>query len=329
MRADRDQELARSVAKRTKGVRHDTGHCTTPASVNRGDVAGRSVSDQQRNAVRGTRRHRNARVAGDKRIPACIGDRRRVVHGRHRTHFDAVHLALLKKGIERYPEAFGEASPVLVDCGVVVAEVVTEVERVVGRSAHSSVARGEDVTKTVLLQKRRMQDTHSVCSSMARLREPLRRAKWRLFQVRAGSWQLHRFPSAEWTQALKIALNTDRDYREVGKPWTFGPVAMIVRADSSYGLERDAGIVLDVHQGECRGARFVEGESDPADAEFVIVGTYARWRDVIEGRLDPIKAMMEGKLKLARGHLPTIVRFVEPSRMVVASASKVPTWFSD
>ena len=71
---------------------------------------------------------------------------------------------------------------------------------------------------------------------------------------------MHRFPSAEWTQALKIALNTDREYREVGKPWTFGPVAMIVRADSSYGLERDAGIVLDVHQGECRGARFVEGE---------------------------------------------------------------------
>lgn len=104
---------------------------------------------------------------------------------------------------------------------------------------------------------------------------------------------------------------------------------MIVRSDPDNGLERDAGIVLDVHRGECRGARFVEGDNDPQDAEFVIVATYARWRDVIEGRLDPIKGMMEGKLKLARGHLPTIIRFVEPSRLIVTSASKVPTWFAD
>jgi putative sterol carrier protein len=140
---------------------------------------------------------------------------------------------------------------------------------------------------------------------------------------------LHRFPSVEWTQALKIALNNDRGYREAGKRWRFGSVAMIIRADPKYGLERDAGVVLDVHEGECRAARFVEGDGDPEDAAFVIVGTYSRWREVIEGRLDPIKGMMEGKLKLARGHLPTIIRFVEPSRMVVASASKVPTIFAE
>ncbi|MGB5192532.1 MAG: hypothetical protein WBN70_06095 [Polyangiales bacterium] len=52
-------------------------------------------------------------------------------------------------------------------------------------------------------------------------------------------------------------------------------------------------------------------------------------REVIEGRLDPIEGMMEGKLKLARGHLPTMIRFVEPSRLVVASAAKVPTVFAD
>ncbi|UCH29992.1 MAG: SCP2 sterol-binding domain-containing protein [Myxococcales bacterium] len=133
----------------------------------------------------------------------------------------------------------------------------------------------------------------------------------------------------EWTEALRVTLNNDRAYREAGKPWTFGAVAMIVRSDANNGLEQDAGIVLHVHRGECHGARFVEGDSDPRDAEFVIVGTYDRWRDVIEGRLDPIKAMMEGKLKLTRGHLPTIIRFVEPSRLIVASATKVPTRFAD
>jgi len=170
---------------------------------------------------------------------------------------------------------------------------------------------------------------HGLACSTASLREEARQAKTAVLQARAGSWLVHRFPSVEWTQALRVALNNSRAYREVGKPWTFGAVAMIVKSDPDNGLERDACIVLHVHRGECRGARFVEGDGDPADAEFVIVGSYAHWRDVIEGRLDPIKGMMEGKLKLARGHLPTIIRFVEPSRLVVASASHVPTLFAD
>jgi len=61
--------------------------------------------------------------------------------------------------------------------------------------------------------------------------------------------------------------------------------------------------------------------------KFIIVTSYARWKEVIQGNLDPIKGMMEGKLKLSRGDLPTIVRFVESSRQLVVSASKVPTEF--
>jgi putative sterol carrier protein len=139
---------------------------------------------------------------------------------------------------------------------------------------------------------------------------------------------MYRFPSKEWTEALRVALNNDRGYREAGKPWTFGSVAMIVRSDPANGLERDAGMVLDVHQGECRGASFVEGVDDSVEAEFVIVASYARWKEVIERKLDPIRGMMEGKLRLVRGDLPTIIRFVEPARIVVASASKVPTDFN-
>ena len=139
---------------------------------------------------------------------------------------------------------------------------------------------------------------------------------------------VHRFPSEEWTEAWRVALSNDPAYREAGKPWTFGSVAMIVQSDPANGIERSAGMILDVHQGECHGARFVEDADDSVQAEFVIVASYARWKDVIERKLDPIKGMMEGKLKLVRGHLPTIIRFVEPARIVVASASKVPTDFN-
>ena len=137
-----------------------------------------------------------------------------------------------------------------------------------------------------------------------------------------------RFPSEEWTNAFKDAVNDNAAYQKHGKPWTHGAVAMVIAADPSIGIEEDTGMILDVHQGQCRGTQYVKGIDAVQDAPFVIVAPYARWRDVIEGRVDPIKAMMEGKLKLTKGHLPTMIRFVESSRALVVSATKVPTEFT-
>lgn len=136
------------------------------------------------------------------------------------------------------------------------------------------------------------------------------------------------FPSEKWTDAFKDAVNDNELYRKHGKPWTFGAVAMVVKADPSIGIGEDTGMILDVHEGQCRGTQFLSGSADSfQSAPFVIEANYARWKSVIRGELDPIKGMMEGKLKLTQGHLPTMIRFVESSRQLVQSASKVPTEF--
>lgn len=141
----------------------------------------------------------------------------------------------------------------------------------------------------------------------------------------------HRFPSEEWTQAYRDAVNGNEAYRVAGKPWTHGSVAMVIRADAELGIEQDTGMVLDVHEGHCRGTQFLHGMEavEAAQPAFVIVAPYARWKQVIGGELDPIKGMMEGKLKLVKGHLPTMIRFVESSRQLVVSASRVPTEYVD
>jgi len=138
---------------------------------------------------------------------------------------------------------------------------------------------------------------------------------------------MHRFPSVEWTEAFKNALNHSKAYREAGKPWVFGAVAMVVKGDPCRGIAHDVGMIVDVHEGTCRSAKFIERVRDLADANFVIAASYPRWKDVIEGKLDPIKGMMQGKLKLTKGELSVLVRFVESSRQLVASAREVPTEF--
>jgi putative sterol carrier protein len=139
----------------------------------------------------------------------------------------------------------------------------------------------------------------------------------------------HRFPSEEWTVAYREAVNTNDAYKQAGKPWTHGAVAMVIAADPSIGIPDDTAMVLDVHQGLCRGTEYFTGMARVTEsgAPFVIVANYDRWKEVIRGKLDPIKGMMEGKLKLTHGHLPTMIRFVEASRQLVVSASRVPTEF--
>ncbi len=136
-----------------------------------------------------------------------------------------------------------------------------------------------------------------------------------------------RFPTEPWCAAFSTAINDNPAYQKHGKPWTFGKVAMVVTKDASLGLEDDVAMVLDVHEGQCRGYVYGQGIATVGDAPFVIVAPMARWREVIEGKLDPIKGMMEGKLKLTTGHLPTMIRFVESSRALVKSAEAVETEF--
>lgn len=133
-----------------------------------------------------------------------------------------------------------------------------------------------------------------------------------------------RFPSPEWTQAFKDAVNANAAYAEHGKGWTHGKVAYVIKADARLGLEHDMAMVLDLHGGKCRGAEYVDGVTAQA-ADFVITADYPKWREVLSGAVDPTKAMMQNKLKLEKGHLPTIVKFVLASKSLVGSATAIDT----
>src|SRR5262245_53489757 len=136
------------------------------------------------------------------------------------------------------------------------------------------------------------------------------------------------FPSDEWAAAYKEALNTNPAYKVAGKDWTHGVVAMVVKADPALGISEDTAMWLDVDRGSCKECKLIPA-SQADGAAFVIVADHARWKSVIKKELDPIKGMMQGKLKLTKGHMPTIVKYVQSSRELVETTSKVPTKFRD
>ncbi len=63
-------------------------------------------------------------------------------------------------------------------------------------------------------------------------------------------------------------------------------------------------------------------------APYVIRGSAEDWQQVLEGRLDPIMALMQGKLKLQNGGLIALARYGAAAKQLVVSARRVNTDFS-
>jgi putative sterol carrier protein len=134
------------------------------------------------------------------------------------------------------------------------------------------------------------------------------------------------FPSEEWVTAFGEAINANPEYRTGAADWTHGVVSLVIKATAPQ-LPDDFGIWLDLDRGVCREARAVTA-AEAATAPFCITGEYARWKQVIGKELEPIKGMMQGKLKL-KGDLPTIVRAVKAAQELVNSSTTVDSQFLD
>jgi putative sterol carrier protein len=133
-----------------------------------------------------------------------------------------------------------------------------------------------------------------------------------------------KFPSPEWVSRYKEELNAG-PWKESGKGWTYGPISLVIKKDEKIGIKEDIYLWLDIDRGVCREAKIVSKE-DGEKAPFVIYGDYERWKQIINGELEPIKALAQGKLQL-KGNLATIVKFVKAAEDMVKTAQKVPTEF--
>ncbi|MCS7082084.1 MAG: SCP2 sterol-binding domain-containing protein [Bacteroidetes bacterium] len=112
-----------------------------------------------------------------------------------------------------------------------------------------------------------------------------------------------------WCQAL----NASSEYREAARDWE-GALALIAIQD---GVERVA--YLDLHRGTCRGARLASPQEAEA-AAYVLVGDRQVWEQVLFSGLDPVLALMSGKLRLRKGNPLSLSRYMAAARLLAEVA---------
>ena len=135
------------------------------------------------------------------------------------------------------------------------------------------------------------------------------------------------FPSAAWASAYRDAINANALYKKTAGSWDQGAIALVCKAEPALGIDGPQAIILDLHHGECRAVEYATDPAALANTPFIIEASYAQWKSVISREVDPIKAMLQGQLRLTKGHLPTIIRDVEGSKQLVLSASAFETKF--
>ena len=125
--------------------------------------------------------------------------------------------------------------------------------------------------------------------------------------------------SETWAQAYCRKLNESEAYRKAAATWE-GSLALAVRPDPALGFPKGAAVVLDLWHGACRGVQVVEGE---AEADFVIEADLATWQEVLEGRLEPLTALMRGLLELKRGSIAALAPYAQAAKELVKVAREV------
>ena len=130
--------------------------------------------------------------------------------------------------------------------------------------------------------------------------------------------------SDDWARACAAGINANEEYRKAAATWE-GAVLLVMTPEA--GLETRAAY-FDLWHGDCRAGRAAEPD-DVADAAYVIEATAAAWRQVLEGRVAPLLAIMTGRLVLTKGSLASLVPYLHAARELVISAMSVETRFPD
>ena len=131
--------------------------------------------------------------------------------------------------------------------------------------------------------------------------------------------------SEAWALQASEVLKASEGYKNAAKNWE-GAMVMTMQADASLGIPEARSVYFDLWHGDCREARAASA-SDIAGAPYVISADAFTWKQVLEGKLEPIAGLLRGKLKLVKGNMAVLARYVLAAKELVLGATKVETIF--
>jgi putative sterol carrier protein len=81
--------------------------------------------------------------------------------------------------------------------------------------------------------------------------------------------------------------------------------------------------------GDAKEAMALSSPEDRPDADYVVTGKYSIWKDIVEGKQEPLRAIMTRKLRLSKGSQLKILKQASFAVRMISNCTKVETEFVD
>jgi putative sterol carrier protein len=135
------------------------------------------------------------------------------------------------------------------------------------------------------------------------------------------------FPSEEWVDAWVALANRTPEFEASGRGWE-GAVGLVIEPDADAGLPEPIYVRLDGRHGKWLSSELGKDSALVEGAVFVLRAPYPRWKDLIRQKLQPVRGVLQGKIRV-EGHLPVILRWTKSVAIFAELAASVDTEFVD
>lgn len=135
------------------------------------------------------------------------------------------------------------------------------------------------------------------------------------------------YPSDGWVKELQRVCNSDPEFKELGRHFA-GKFIFQIEAEPGL-LEQTAYLFFWPERGEVKEALALSSPEERPDADYVITGKYSVWKNIVQAKQEPLRALMTRKLRLIKGKQIQILKEVRLALKIMNTCIKVDAEFPD
>jgi putative sterol carrier protein len=135
------------------------------------------------------------------------------------------------------------------------------------------------------------------------------------------------YPSDAWIKELRRVCNDDPEFTDSCTNFS-GKMVWQIEAEPGR-LDKTAYLYCWIHHGELKEAEALNSTDEKPDVEYIITGKYQAWKEIVKGRLEPLRALTTRKVKLVKGSQLKLLKQVKMAMRMMNNCVKVDAIFVD
>jgi hypothetical protein len=139
---------------------------------------------------------------------------------------------------------------------------------------------------------------------------------------------VYQYCTPEWLEELKKVYQADSKYEEHFKKLSL-VLCFRVRAEPSWGIERDIIFGTSLHAGQLKSLRFYSEEDAKEKATFILSASPQNWKNLLRKKTKFVTEFMLGKIKLEQGSKVAVLKLAPLSDKLIDFMTQRDIQFPD